>query len=885
MDNILKHPELRARIARTKARLSRLAWFDAFALPFGLALVFLILAVIGTFNALPMAPRAIVLYGLFAAFIGLLVFGWQRLKLPGDKAAKTALDETHPQRPLSGLEDYPAQTNAETRAIWKAHRQSLAQQALQLKSPGFRKAWKRRDPLALRFVVPVIFLALLGLNFTKAPSRFATAFSPDIGAVFGAQNLDISAWLTPPEYTGEAPVFLTSSTQGANVPAGSTLTFRVHGPATPELKRRATSEQNLQGPKSLKLKRQKDGSFEVSLPVTAPQTIALHFWGKRAEWDIQTAADQVPTIQFASDPSPTSDDKMTFDWSAEDDYGLASVELRIQPHEDSGVSTDASDTLPLELPVAFARSADETASLDLTRHKWAGLPVHLTLIATDSAGQSQESETLPFILPEKLFLEPLAKSSQEVRLTVLREEEGYISAASADATTSPSDINGFGDRLENAPEGYQQAALMLDAVTYRPDIFIDDYAIYMGLRRSFDMLKFARAKDDVEPIDDLLWSIALRAEFGTLADAARRLEAARRALERALRDGASEEEIQRLMQAFRDAAEEYIAARMAEALMNGDQSGSGGGGEMPDTMLQGQDLEDMLAALQDLTETGATDAARQLLDDVANLLNNLQFTQGQNGDGGMPGQEGQEGDEDASPEEKALQGALDRLAEILEEQRRLNDDTMQERFGSGESEDGIPRLFDDPNSNNIFGDENSEQDRGPVPGEPGEDGEETDSRSLAERQSDLRDQLEAFIENGDENGEGMAALSDEQLEDAERALRRAERALQQGDLDAAQWNQDRAVQSMRDAAGGLAEELDERRSARRGENGEDTINESDPLGRTAGGARPNGDDEETIPDEIDRQRARDILDDLRRRLNESDSEEEREYLRRLLDRF
>ena len=36
---------------------------------------------------------------------------------------------------------------------------------------------------------------------------------------------------------------------------------------------------------------------------------------------------------------------------------------------------------------------------------------------------------------------------------------------------------------------------------------------------------------------------------------------------------------------------------------------------------------------------------------------------------------------------------------------------------------------------------------------------------------------------------------------------------------------------------------------------------------------------------LDRQRARDILDDLRRRLNQSQDPEEREYLQRLLDRF
>ena len=40
-----------------------------------------------------------------------------------------------------------------------------------------------------------------------------------------------------------------------------------------------------------------------------------------------------------------------------------------------------------------------------------------------------------------------------------------------------------------------------------------------------------------------------------------------------------------------------------------------------------------------------------------------------------------------------------------------------------------------------------------------------------------------------------------------------------------------------------------------------------------------------VPDEGERQRAKDILDELRRRYDEAVDEDEREYLERLLDRF
>lgn len=284
----------------------------------------------------------------------------------------------------------------------------------------------------------------------------------------------------------------------------------------------------------------------------------------------------------------------------------------------------------------------------------------------------------------------------------------------------------------------------------------------------------------------------------------------------------------------------------------------------------------MLSALEDLTETGANDAARQLLSDVSNLLNNLEFQTGQGGgSGGMPGDPNAEEQEDqGTEEEQALQGALDRLSELLEEQRRLNDDTLQERFGTGER---------DPFA----------EQQGGEGSQPGEGGQETpsgpgdesggDVLSLAERQAELLDDLEAFSESLERDGGNGSGLTAEEFEQARRALSLAQRSLERDDLGGAQAAQDQATQALRGAAGELAGELDERRRARRGQDGEPS--QTDPLGRPAGGQRDDGGEAVDVPDEGERQRARDILDDVRRRLDEATDPEEREYLQRLLDRF
>ncbi len=61
-------------------------------------------------------------------------------------------------------------------------------------------------------------------------------------------------------------------------------------------------------------------------------------------------------------------------------------------------------------------------------------------------------------------------------------------------------------------------------------------------------------------------------------------------------------------------------------------------------------------------------------------------------------------------------------------------------------------------------------------------------------------------------------------------------------------------------------------------------NGRDPLGRRQQNQGPNFGDQVKVPEEFDTQRARQILDEIRRRLGDSLSpEQERQYLERLLD--
>jgi hypothetical protein len=66
--------------------------------------------------------------------------------------------------------------------------------------------------------------------------------------------------------------------------------------------------------------------------------------------------------------------------------------------------------------------------------------------------------------------------------------------------------------------------------------------------------------------------------------------------------------------------------------------------------------------------------------------------------------------------------------------------------------------------------------------------------------------------------------------------------------------------------------------------GNEQTNGNDPLGRRSGQLGADIDDQVKVPDQIDVQRAREILDAIRRKLGDGPSSIiEKEYLERLLD--
>jgi hypothetical protein len=275
-------------------------------------------------------------------------------------------------------------------------------------------------------------------------------------------------------------------------------------------------------------------------------------------------------------------------------------------------------------------------------------------------------------------------------------------------------------------------------------------------------------------------------------------------------------------------------------------------------------LQALMDAIREAAELGDETGSRRALAQLTEMLRNMQITLSQGGRG--------QGED--SPMARALREALEELSEAIGEQRALTEDTFNRDRESSDRDrqsggGGAPRP---PGTETMPGDEESGEGQG---SEREDDGQGAGAAfdDLAERQRALQERLDAAedalagVPTGDEARDALEA--------ARRAMEGAERALAEGDGQAALGQQDEALRALREASREAAEAL-EREAAGDAEG-------ADPLGRGAAGG---AEGETAVPSEAERQRARDILEELRRRAAERGRpQDELDYIDRLLERF
>lgn len=815
---------LRRALSRARGALLLERLLVALTLPLSVAALLLALALFGLWLALP--PP----WGFFASLLGLLalvvsVTPLVRLAWPEtvEAARRVEEDSAFRHQPIAALGDRPAgDGDPLARALWAEHvrRAEAALNAARARAP--RPRVPAADPYALRVVPVLLLIVAIGFAGDDWPRRLSAFVMPPLQA--GPERIArIDAWITPPVYTGAPPVLLTgdgtaeATRLATTIPSGSRLTVRVDRADDEEVAVTLTPREGAEVPLAPEASDAAAGISEYQANIGGDVEAAIALDGEtRHRWSFAVTPDAVPTIAFTRDPGPAASGALSLAYRVEDDYGVIGAEARFQAVETQdrpgarplvGVPD-----FPLALPRARMTSGEGETTRDLLAHPWAGAEVELTLAARDEAGQTGLSQPQRFRLPERRFSNPLARA--------LVEERRHLAL----------DANAAG-----------RVAAALDALAIAPERFGTPTNHYLALRSAYWRLNRARDDEALREVVDYLWEIALAIEDGNLSLAQQRLRDAQEALMRALEEGATDEELQRLMEELRQAMNEFMQ-ELARNLENMPAVPQDLARQMQS--VTPQDLNRMMDQIENLARQGARDAARQMLSQMQQMMENLQNAQR------MPNQEG--GD--------ALSQSMQELQELIQRQQELRDQTYQ--FGRGQQE----------------GQQGEGQQGQHGQGQQGEG----QLGALQQGQQGVREALEALLEQL----RGMGMDPNQALDRAGEAMGQAEGSLGEGQTGQALGEQGEALQRLRQGTRSMVEQM--MQALGQGQQGQQGPGQQgrDPLGRPYRTEGPDPGNTVKVPDEIDMERARRVLQELRRRLSEPNRPQiERDYLERLLTPF
>ena len=379
-------------LRRLRARARALLWAEmlarALALPVGVLLAYVVAGLFGFAGPW-------LLIGVVVISLAALVWGGAHIRAPDaaevDRRIEAASGLRH--RPLAALADAPVTGGAMGAQIWQIHKA----RALRAVS-GARAGWPApfaaaRDPFSLRALLLLLLATGLVVNGADVPARLGAAFAVPAWPFAGPA---VNAWITPPAYTGLAPVLLGPGGE-VHVLSGSSLSVIVDGSNDAiRLGGKALSETRLEGE-----------SRRADAVITASGVLSIGpWWHRLARWRIVAVPPSAPVITLG--PVQVSQNGLGLSWRAADDYGLSALAASLRP-------LGYPEALPegAALPAATGSGGAILETLD---SPYGGIAVGVKLRATNLAGLSTITPPQTVTLPQ-----PRLTDQTAIVLSIIRQ--------------------------------------------------------------------------------------------------------------------------------------------------------------------------------------------------------------------------------------------------------------------------------------------------------------------------------------------------------------------------------------------------------------------------------------------------------------------------------
>lgn len=710
--------------------------------------------------------------------------------------------------------------------LWTAHHMALRQNMARLAFPRPQISWMRYDPWLMS--VPVVLLLFVAAMYAGPASwaRLAKATSINMNWQSGPQ-IAVEGWLDPPEWTGLSPIYL-NQTPVVAIDADET--------ATPVLPR-------IEVPENSRLMLRIDHSKDAPV-LSGPGFVQDFTRESDGLWALSRDIEQGGVFRIT-----TKDNKAISGWDFDlvldrtpiiqfselpRITGRQILRIRYEGRDDYGI-TD------LSLILRKSNLDHDSEDFVLQPISWeikAESEYYVLPVSLSGERDKDIAGNAWFDLTDHPW------AGQEVELVLeVKDTAGKVGVSRSLRTTLPE--KSFAHpvaeeivelrKLLFLDNDYRDAvADGFDSLRQDPDSWNHDFLVQMSLA-----LGASRLRDDGHGVTatprmaELAWDTALWLEEGMAARAREKLAELQERLREAIENAAMDEEFARLLdeldQAWQQLREDRRQAmadmppELRELLEQGD--------------LSAQQFERVMEELRRLSEMGDTEALREMLSQLQDLTN---MTPGNN----LPSNERQQ-------QMMQTMQMMQQLQDLVRDQQSLMDDTLRaDQY-------------------------------------PGTETRRREAGKLIPEQEDLIRRLRETMDQAEKELGGVP----QSLQQADKAMRDAIQDMKDAKPNDAMADQAAAIEALSQGSNNMSAMMGMQGMMNmmgQGMNG----GRRDPMGRPM----PNGQsgpnfggspgDQQAIPAERSLREARKVWQELQRRLDDPNrDEQEIDYLERLLDRF
>jgi hypothetical protein len=262
--------------------------------------------------------------------------------------------------------------NSESYRLWQDHQEQTAARVGKFKAGAPHPGMAQKDPRGLRFLPAFIMAVAMAAGGVDGAGNMSQPFdwTRPPPAVIPAR---VDAWVTPPEYTRAAPVFLTVNSEvraetpnGSELvaPTGSRMVIRVAGgdstvtvtggiviekeppPLPPETDVTQQGQTTPDGRPARPILR------EYELLITDDATVSIQaYGGVNLSWSFDIAPDSAPQVSVQAAPNTERPNLIDLQYGAQDDHGVVNIETVIGNGEPPKSKSERPPRPLIEAPV------------------------------------------------------------------------------------------------------------------------------------------------------------------------------------------------------------------------------------------------------------------------------------------------------------------------------------------------------------------------------------------------------------------------------------------------------------------------------------------------------------------------------------------------------